>query len=262
MAWDDSVVTLAGVEMINKYALTGTALQAAGAAGGTGTVPTALLLMQTGLASHRQDLPITSIKDVEGGKRFGVQITNKSLESGYTLNQIGIWMQPADGDPILAAIMQDQAGISIPAFSQNELEFVIDFFVVIPISNESTISLNVDTSALVTQGELSSLRDELAAKSIFFTIPAGDDPAWDGDGTAAPYTCSVDAAEARAWMTPTADVVMSDDLTDGRAQLKAWGCIDKMETLDCAVCVSCYTHKPAVAVPVVLVSYGGGGGNG
>jgi hypothetical protein len=152
MAWSDSVVTAAGVDLL-KDVLSGGQLNIGSASGGTGTVDSAALMAQTGLVNEKQTLSLVSIDNYQDAKRVKIQISNAELDTGYTLNQIGVWASVDGGIPVLFMIMQDAVGMAIPSNSEIE-NFVFEFYAAIDFSNESQFTVTVDMTSLVTMTTL------------------------------------------------------------------------------------------------------------
>lgn len=158
MAWDNAVVTNAGVAMYQQV-LEGATLVIDYAAGGSGTVVPASLMAQTTLKSEIQSLPIVGLTNVANGKKVNILIVSKGLATGYTMNQIGIWAHVGNNPPTLYAILQDNTGLGIP--SESEIpDFALNFFAVIDASNEAEFTLTVDTSALVSVGMMETALTE------------------------------------------------------------------------------------------------------
>jgi len=171
MAWDNAVVTNAGISLLQQV-LAGETLTLDKAAGGTGTVPASALMAQIGLKEQKQEFPITSVKNVSNGKKVCIQITNVGLASGYIMQQVGIWAHIGNNSPVLFAILQDDTGIAIP--SRTEIpDFAMNLYAVINFSNESNFSLSVEPSALVTQGELNERIKNINASEIGAETPEG-----------------------------------------------------------------------------------------
>ncbi|MEG1491125.1 MAG: hypothetical protein RR394_02655, partial [Oscillospiraceae bacterium] len=177
MAWDDAVVTNGGVALLREV-ISGNALVLDNAAGGTGVVPAVALMAQTALATQKQTFPIVSSTVVGNGKKVKIQITNTTLTTGYTLNQIGIWAHIGNNPSVLFAILQDAAGMPIPS-STEITDFTMSLYAVIDFSNAGKFSLTVDTSTLVTTGTLNeALACKLSttgdAKDLSVTFLEGD----------------------------------------------------------------------------------------
>ena len=150
--WDQAVVTNAGKALLQQWAGGGT-LTIDGAKAGAGSVSQLNLINQTAVTQEKQTLSIISAKQVEGGTQFHVQIT--APDAGYTAKQIGIYGHFGSGDSTLIALYQDESGITVP--SKTEMpDFVYAFYATIQVSNTGTLSVTLDTSALVTQATLTA----------------------------------------------------------------------------------------------------------
>lgn len=150
--WDQAVVTNAGKALLQQWAGGGT-LTIDGAKAGAGAVSQLNLINQTAVTQEKQTLSIISAKQVEGGTQFHVQIT--APDAGYTAKQIGIYGHLDSGDSTLIALYQDESGITVP--SKTEMpDFVYAFHATIQGSNTGTLSVTLDTSALVTQATLNA----------------------------------------------------------------------------------------------------------
>lgn len=150
--WDQAVVTNAGKALLQQWAGGGT-LTIDGAKAGAGAVSQLNLINQTAVTQEKQTLSIISAKQVEGGTQFHVQIT--APDAGYTAKQIGIYGHLDSGDSTLIALYQDESGITVP--SKTEMpDFVYAFYATIQGSNTGTLSVTLDTSALVTQATLNA----------------------------------------------------------------------------------------------------------
>lgn len=150
--WDQAIVTNAGKALLQQWAGGGT-LTIDGAKAGAGAVSQLNLINQTAVTQEKQTLSIISAKQVEGGTQFHVQIT--APDAGYTAKQIGIYGHLDSGDSTLIALYQDESGITVP--SKTEMpDFVYAFYATIQGSNTGTLSVTLDTSALVTQATLNA----------------------------------------------------------------------------------------------------------
>lgn len=150
--WDQAVVTNAGKALLQQWAGGGT-LTIDGARSGAGAVSQLNLINQTAVTQEKQTLSIISARQVEGGTQFHVQIT--APDAGYTAKQIGIYGHLDSGDSTLIALYQDESGITVPSKAEMP-DFVYAFHATIQGSNTGTLSVTLDTSALVTQATLNA----------------------------------------------------------------------------------------------------------
>jgi len=153
MNWT-STITNAGRALLEQW-ITGTALNISSAKAGTGTA--ASLAPMTALTDEKQTMSIISVESTDDGIKLKLQIT--APQTGYTLNQIGIFAQ-LTGSPVLLAVFQNASGISVPS-AASQPDFSYTFFALIAVSNTGTLTVNIDTSALVTQATLNAAISEL-----------------------------------------------------------------------------------------------------
>lgn len=157
--YSDAVVTNAGDGVLQLYN-GGAQLTIDGAVGGTGTVSTSALMAQTALVSQKQSLSIVSYTNVSNGIKLGIRITSYGVTTQYTLNQIGVKAHANNASAVLLALYQDSTGVTIPTYADKP-DFAFTFNAIIAMSNTGTLSVTIDTSALVS---LSTMNTALAAK--------------------------------------------------------------------------------------------------
>ena len=148
-AWT-AVITNAGKGLMASW-ITGTTINFDSAASGTGTVPHSAMLAQTSLVKEKQTLSLIRGDKVPDGIKLKLQIL--APETGYALNQVGIWASVDGGGKCMLALFQTDSGIPIPSRSETP-DFVYNFFATIAVSNEGDFSLTVDSSALISQSTL------------------------------------------------------------------------------------------------------------
>ena len=148
MSWNQSVVTNAGVGLLNE-SLAGHTLTIESAVGGAGTLTEEELAAATDVVDQKQIFSLLGIEDIEGGKRVGIQITNKGVQESYILHQIGVKarLEYEEAPLTLLIILQDEHGVEIPTEEENP-DWLFEIYAVISISNKANITINVDTSAI------------------------------------------------------------------------------------------------------------------
>lgn len=149
MSWT-GVITNGGADLLDAWAAGGT-LRIIRAAAGTGTVPEVALMAQTALAQEKQSASIVAHEQLEAGHRFKLQIT--APETGYELNQYGIWASLDNGESTLLALFQNADSVAIPAMADTP-DFVYTFFAFVAVSNSDTMQVSIDASATVTQSTM------------------------------------------------------------------------------------------------------------
>jgi len=166
MAWNEAVVTNAGISLYNE-ALSNNGMTIVRAAGGFTTVPSSSLMIQTNVTVPRLNLPVVSVTPVQvensaiTGRKVKIRIDNVGIEAGYTLKQVGIFAKLTGGNnEVLLAIIQDEQGAYIPSSSENP-EFILELGFLLLFSNELKITAEIDPNILVT---IKQMNEELAQK--------------------------------------------------------------------------------------------------
>ena len=144
------VITNGGNDLLNEW-VSQRELRFDSAAAGTGTVAVASMMAQTQLVSRKQEASILGADRVDGGVRLKLRVT--AHETGYTLNQYGVWASLTGGDSILIALFQHEQGIQVPSKSESQ-DFVYTFYALIGCSNTGTWTVNIDTGAAVSGEEM------------------------------------------------------------------------------------------------------------
>ena len=149
MSWNTSVVTNAGVGLLNE-SLAGHTLTIERAVGGAGTLEEEALKAAADVADPKQTFHLLGIEDVENGKRVGVQITNQGVAESYILHQIGVKARLEFQEPEEAAllfVLQDGRGVEIPSEAENP-DFLFEIYGILTISNNANIEVHVDTGVV------------------------------------------------------------------------------------------------------------------
>lgn len=144
------VITNGGNDLLNEW-VSERELRFDSAAAGSGTVAVASMMAQTALAAQKQEASIIGADKVDGGVRLKLRIS--AHETGYTLNQYGVWASLTGGDSILVALFQHEQGIQVPSKNESP-DFVYTFYALIGCSNTGTWTVNIDTSAVVSGAEM------------------------------------------------------------------------------------------------------------
>lgn len=196
MAWDSAVITNAGTELL-KQCYAGGKLVLDYATGGTGTVPAESLLAQTALKNQKQQFSIVQITEVTGGQKLNISVENQQLETGYTMNQVGIWAHIVDGEPILLGLIQDSTGIQIPSNAEI-VDFSLNFYAVLAISGDAEIQLSIDASALVSESRLAAALKQKPDFYIGAVEPSYGPVFWFDTGAAGTVTLNLSADSSGA----------------------------------------------------------------
>ena len=182
MSWNTSAYTQLGVAMLTE-AMAGKRMTFTRAVGGTGTVAADDLPKATAVTDQRQTLILAdSASDKEGDDtvyRLKVQISNKGLEQGYTLHQIGIYAKLDDSSSdALVCIFQDDHGFEIqPEVAMSNL--LLEFYGMVVISGTAQVTVTADPAAIATEAWVRSMlaehdKNPEAHKELFAAITAAN----------------------------------------------------------------------------------------
>ena len=180
MSWNTSAYTQLGVAMLTE-AMAGKRMTFTRAVGGAGTVAADDLPKATAVTDQRQTLILAdSAVDKEGDDtvyRLKVQISNKGLEQGYTLHQIGIYAKLDDSSSdALVCIFQDYHGFEIvPEAAMSNL--LLEFYGMVVISGTAQVTVTADPAAIATEAWVRKLlaehdKNPEAHKELFAAITA------------------------------------------------------------------------------------------
>ena len=182
MSWNTSAYTQLGVAMLTE-AMAGKRMTFTRAVGGAGTVAADDLPKATAVTDQRQTLILAdSAVDKEGDDtvyRLKVQISNKGLEQGYTLHQIGIYAKLDDSSSdALVCIFQDDHGFEIvPEAAMSNL--LLEFYGMVVISGTAQVTVTADPAAIATEAWVRKLlaehdKNPEAHKELFAAITAAN----------------------------------------------------------------------------------------
>ena len=178
MATWNGVITNAGNSLLNEW-VNEKALNFDSAAAGQGAVAVAAMMAQTALVSQKQTASLLGGEQVTGGIRLKIRIAAPT--TAYTLNQFGVWASVTGGNTTMIALFQLEDGIPIPSKTESP-DFVYTFYALISSSNAGTWTMTVDTSACVTQGDMttaitqavSAKQDKIMVKGLLMGDGAGN----------------------------------------------------------------------------------------
>lgn len=151
MAWNEAVITDAGIALLGKTFTEGNIVLTR-AVGGESYIETERLTQQTEIEPPTHEMGLAGIKTEQGRITVKIHGQNTSVDTRYTLRQIGIFAKEkgAGGGDILFAIIQDEKGELIPALAENP-KFLIEFDFVIPVSNAENIEVKISSSLFALQ---------------------------------------------------------------------------------------------------------------
>lgn len=162
MSWQ-GVVTNQGAALLGVFAEGGHRLTLDGATVGSGITEAANMRVATALAHHEASASIISKETIEtengSGTKYKIQV-GPAATAAYQAHEIGLWAHlDDDEESILLALHQDaDGGVGVPLASVSP-NFAFTLFVAHTISNDGTVTVNIDESAYVT---VSTLNEQIA----------------------------------------------------------------------------------------------------
>lgn len=151
MATWNGVITNAGNSLLNEWVNEKT-LNFDSAAAGQGTVAAAAMWHRPP-SSEKQTASLLGGERVSSGIRLKLRIA--APNTAYTLNQFRVSASVDGGASAMIALFQLEQGVPIPSKTESP-DFVYTFYALISCSNTGTWTVTVDTSACVTQSDMST----------------------------------------------------------------------------------------------------------
>lgn len=205
MAWI-AVVTNAGRALLDSYAAGGHTLTLTDVTVGAGMVPDANLRIQTAVSSEKSSGSIISAEAVTGGTKFKLQVgpATGSVDA-YVCHQIGLWAKLDNGNRTLMLLAQDATGVSVPHVNASP-SFAFALYVALAVDNTSTLSVNIDQSAYVTQDTLDEALAPFTKSRVYIASEdeeiESDDDSYEGLGEWHSSAWTVSAAGHTRTLTP------------------------------------------------------------
>ena len=160
MAWNEAVVTSAGLELLAR-SMTGGNVVITRAVGGESVSAALSLMALKSIKEPCHELNLFRIENEGGRIVVNLRVQNKGLSEEYVLRQIGLFARlEGDESDVLFAVIQDSVGEVIPKESDNP-EFLTEFDFVIPVSNSEKIQVEITPDTFVTAEDLAEVEKEL-----------------------------------------------------------------------------------------------------
>lgn len=163
MSWQ-GVVTNQGAALLAAWAGGGHMLHIDGATVGSGITEAANMRIATALAHSEANASIIKKEPIPGGTKYKIQVGPAST-AAYTAHEIGLWAHlDNDSTSVLLALHQDAgSGVDVPLASVSPA-FFFALYITHAISNDGTVTVNIDDSANVSQATLEDALDEVQQK--------------------------------------------------------------------------------------------------
>ena len=174
LAWDASL-TDAGVSMISQWAQgAGDKLTITKAVIGEGIVAANQLHLLTQLTDEKSTISIQGFESVANGVKLKLKKTSQGITTSFTLNQIGVYakLDTSGGTPIIAesliGVYQQDTGVLIPTEAEAP-DFAFTFYGTLQTNYSGDLTINVDTSALLSQDDIA---DDLVTADATMALSA------------------------------------------------------------------------------------------
>ncbi len=172
MAWNEAVVTAAGMELLARC-LTGGNVVISRAVGGESASAALSLMALKSINEPCHDMNLFRLKNEGGRIVVNLRVQNKGLAEEYTLRQIGLFARLDDEESdVLFAVIQDSIGEVIPKESDNP-EFLTEFDFVIPVANAEKIQVEITPQTFAAAEDIAEVKGEIAEHTSDKSNPHG-----------------------------------------------------------------------------------------
>lgn len=202
------------------------------------------------IPGKKQSIQINSLNIDNGIAVLKLTISNLEVNQEYQLKQIGIYASFGT-EEILFIVGQDKAGERVPAISDREIEY--DYQISFAFDTAAEVRISVSANDFIKKTEAISLLDrkvdkneivnklEAITKSVIVNVT---NDRWSGS---APFTQRIEVQGIKAVDTPIISHWLLDGVTDAttiKGAWKAYSCIDRIDTYDGYIIVTCFRKKP------------------
>lgn len=202
------------------------------------------------IPGKKQSIQINSLNIDNGIAVLKLTLSNLEVNQEYQLKQIGIYASFGT-EEILFIVGQDKAGERVQTISDREIEY--DYQISFAFDTAAEVRISVSANDFIKKTEAISLLDgkvdkneivnklEAITKSVIVNI-AND--RWSGS---APFTQRIEVQGIKAVDTPIISHWLLDGVTDAttiKGAWKAYSCIDRIDTYDGYIIVTCFRKKP------------------
>ena len=199
---------------------------------------------------RKQSVQINSVSVENGFAVLNLTLTNLEVTEEYQLRQMGIYARFV-AEEILFIVGQDRVGEKVPAISEREIEY--DYQISFAFDTAAEIKISVSANDFIKKADAISLLDrkvdkneivnklEAITKSVIVNVT---NDRWSGS---APFTQRIEVQGIKAVDTPIISHWLLDGVTDAttiKGAWKAYSCIDRIDTYDGYIIVTCFRKKP------------------
>ncbi len=249
------VITNIGLNIINK-ALSGEVIEFSSVKTGAGNYTGSEDLKEaTDLLNFKNSFNVSAVS-VEGNTlKINTVINNNGVNVGYHIKEVGIYATVGKQEKLLAIVTAANPDFLAEQASA-PVTIVIEFHLTIDRANEIKFSYSVPEGIYIDVGtfetRLSNFENsinEKLAKMRTLQIKAAS---FTNQG---PYTQRIDVAEIKSTDVPEIALLIPDRVTDSarvKAIKKAWSCVDRIDTYDGYIVISCFVKKPETDILLLM----------
>ena len=170
MLFSTNVLTLQGMNAARALLAGGRTMTITRAVGGESVSSESGLPAMTALPRVNQTLSIVCLLQGNNGPELLIRIASAGLETAYALHQIGVYARLDDEEEFLFQILQDEAGVNVPAQSE-AVGITLDLRIGLGVDiGDATVTL--DSAAYVTYGQLQLIMGDVprTRDSVAFSV--------------------------------------------------------------------------------------------
>ncbi|MBQ6207110.1 MAG: hypothetical protein IJK52_08510 [Oscillospiraceae bacterium] len=180
--FNTNVITLQGMNAARALLAGNRTMVITRAVGGSEVSSASGLPAMTALPRVNQTLSIVCLLQGNNGPELLIRIASAGLETAYALHQIGVYARLDDEEEFLFQILQDEAGVNVPAQSE-AVGITLDLRIGLAVEvGDATVTL--DSAAYVTYGQLQGIMGDVprTRDSVAFSV---DPNQWESSLTGA-----------------------------------------------------------------------------
>ena len=168
--FNTNVITLQGMNAARALLAGNRTMVITRAVGGSEVSSASGLPAMTALPRVNQTLSIVCLLQGNNGPELLIRIASAGLETAYALHQIGVYARLDDEEEFLFQILQDEAGVNVPAQSE-AVGITLDLRIGLAVEvGDATVTL--DSAAYVTYGQLQIIMGDVprTRDSVTFSV--------------------------------------------------------------------------------------------
>ena len=196
--------------------------------------------------------------------QISASFSNTGVEAEYLIQTIGIYAKITDGTETLFAVCTATTPDQMP--EQSEVApSACNYNIQITVSRASSITVTVDPAGAASKADLTALQQQVTNLENTVTVNIAEITtiaqvsvpvsAW--QGSAAPYTATVNVANITADSRPEIYLYYPDTITSSNYEdyIESYGYINKADTGAGTITFTCFGDKPTVDLTITVKGY-------